>query len=432
MVYVGHDAAELVVDLLGSPRNLLAVLGHFETADGHTACVGSLTWGVEDARSLELADSFGGAGHVGAFAHGYAAVGKERTCVVAVDLVLSSRGHGDVGFDVMPGTLAGIVFAPVFFSELAYAAAVYVLELEDVLELLVCEAFGNHYRAVAVAHGNDLGAEFHKLHGSICGHIAAARDGYLLALDVDALGGEHIEQEVAVAETGSFGTNQRTAEFAALAGECAGEFAGHLLVPAVHIADFTSAHAYVACRHVGVGAYLAPELGDECLAETHNLHVALAAWREVGAALCATHCKGGQRVLEGLLEGKELEDGGVDGAVETNASLVGADGIVVLDAIAHIVAHLTLVIDPGNTEAEDAIGNAESLYQVVALEFGVLVVGVLDGGQNLFNCLDVFRLVGEAATEVVDYIFCFHLFLPLEIIPVGIRVLLMLVVYRIC
>ena len=53
---------------------------------------------------------------------------------------------------------------------------------------------------------------------------------------------------------------------------------------------------------------MAVKLVHESLTETHHLSIALAAGREVGAALASAHGQSGERVLESLLESKEFED----------------------------------------------------------------------------------------------------------------------------
>ena len=119
---------------------------------------------------------------------------------------------------------------------------------------------------------------------------------------------QHVLEEIDRAIAGRLGADQRAAIFEALAGQHAGELVGDALVLAEHIADLAAADADVAGRHVHVGADMAVELGHEALAEAHDLAVALALGIEVGAALAAAHRQAGQRVLEGLLEGEELED----------------------------------------------------------------------------------------------------------------------------
>ena len=119
---------------------------------------------------------------------------------------------------------------------------------------------------------------------------------------------EHVGEEIDGAVAGRLGADQRAAIFEALAGQHAFPAVGDALVLAEHVADLARADADVAGRHVDVGADVAVELGHEALAEAHDLVDALALGIEVGAALAAAHRQAGQRVLEGLLEGEELQD----------------------------------------------------------------------------------------------------------------------------
>jgi hypothetical protein len=77
---------------------------------------------------------------------------------------------------------------------------------------------------------------------------------------------------------------------------------------------------------------------------------------EVGAALAAAHGEGGEGVLEDLLEAEELEDAQVDGGVEAEAALVGADGAVELDAETAVDLDLAGVVLPGHAEDDLAFG----------------------------------------------------------------------------
>jgi hypothetical protein len=110
---------------------------------------------------------------------------------------------------------------------------------------------------------------------------------------------------------------------------------------------------------------MAEQLADEGLAEAHHFARAAALGVEVGAALATAHRQRGQRVLEGLLEGQELEDRQVDRRVEADAALVGADGRGVLDAVAAIDLHLTMVVDPRDAEHDDALGFDQAVEQAV-------------------------------------------------------------------
>jgi hypothetical protein len=65
--------------------------------------------------------------------------------------------------------------------------------------------------------------------------------------------------------------------------------------------------------------------GETHVAEATDLVVGLALGVEVGSSLTTTHVKAGESVLEDLLETEELEDGKVDGRVETETTLVRAE-----------------------------------------------------------------------------------------------------------
>ena len=149
------------------------------------------------------------------------------------------------------------------------------------------------------------------------------------------------------------------------------------LVHAEHIANLAAAYADIACRNVAVGTEIFPQTEYESLAEAHDFTVALAAGREVAAALGAAHRQGGEGIFEGLFEAEELEDRQVYGSMETDTALVRADSVVELHAVAEVVLYLALVVDPGYTEGYDTVGLDHTLYNFIAFEFGMLVVDVL-------------------------------------------------------
>lgn len=71
-----------------------------------------------------------------------------------------------------------------------------------------------------------------------------------------------------------------------------------------------------------------------------------------------------------MLETQELEDAEVDGGVEAETALVGAEGAVELHAVTTVHLDLALVILPDDTELDHALGDAGDLERL-------LVVGVL-------------------------------------------------------
>lgn len=60
--------------------------------------------------------------------------------------------------------------------------------------------------------------------------------------------------------------------------------------------------------------------------------------------------------------------------MKTDATFVGANGVVVLNAVAGVYLNLSVVVDPCDAECENAVGDAESFYKVICFEFGVSVV----------------------------------------------------------
>lgn len=91
----------------------------------------------------------------------------------------------------------------------------------------------------------------------------------------------------------------------------------------------------------------------------------------------------GQGILEDLLEAEELEDRQVDGRVESQTSLVRAEGGVELDAVAAVDLELAVVILPDDAELDDALGDGDDLEGGAVL--GVLLEegGVLEGADQL-------------------------------------------------
>ena len=100
--------------------------------------------------------------------------------------------------------------------------------------------------------------------------------------------------------------------------------------------------------------------------------------------------------------------------METQASLVGSDGVVELDAVACVHLHLATVVGPHHLEGEDAVGLDDSLGDFVSLELRVLIVNLLDGGQHFAHGLQVFTfgriLALKRSNQIVNvHNVCFRL-----------------------
>ena len=135
------------------------------------------------------------------------------------------------------------------------------------------------------------------------------------------------------------------------------------------------------------GAYHLVEFHHESLAEAHNLGIALASRSKVAAALAAAHRQGGQGVLERLLEAQELQDGEVDGWMETQTALVRADGAIKLNTVTNVDLHFALVVDPGHTESDDSFWLYDALNNLGLLELRMLVVHIFNRFQYFTYCL---------------------------------------------
>ena len=94
--------------------------------------------------------------------------------------------------------------------------------------------------------------------------------------------------------------------------------------------------------------------------------------------------------------------------METNTAFVGTNGVVMLNAVAHVGLHLTLIISPSDAELNHSVGNAEALYQIIFFKLGVFVVLFFDGGEHLAHCLDVLRLIGESSFQFLYNFISFH------------------------
>ena len=100
---------------------------------------------------------------------------------------------------------------------------------------------------------------------------------------------EHGLCEVNQAVPGRFRADQAPAKRQPFAGKDAGAVVGKLFHHPGHKAHFTSAHADITGRHVGIRAEVAVEFGHQRLAEAHHFAFAFAFRVEIAAAFPAAH-----------------------------------------------------------------------------------------------------------------------------------------------
>ena len=401
-----HDALELLVDLRRAPAEALGVLRHLQARRRHAAGVGRLARAVEDLRLHELVDGLERGRHVRALADDLDAVLEQRVRVLAVELVLAGARERAVHRHGPRAAVLVELDALLALRELGELAALHLLELLHLVDEVLRHAALHVDPAGAVGEGDGLGAELDELLRGVLRDVAGAGDRADLALERVALRGEHVRGEVDVSVAGRLGADERAAEGEALAGEHARELVHDALVLAEEVADLAAAHVHVAGRDVRVRADVAVELGHEALAEAHDLRVGAALRVEVRAALAAAHRERGEGVLEDLLEAEELEDREVDGGVEAQAALVGADRAVVLDAVAAVDVELAGVVGPRDAEHDDALGLDEALEDAGVLVLLPRLEHGLEGAEHLGDGLDELRLVGILRLDVGEDFLC--------------------------
>lgn len=394
-----HDVLELLVDLLGSPGDALAVLRHLETGDGNTTGIGGLAGSVPDglarlllAVRLEDVDRLLGAAHVGALGDELAAGGHEGLGLLFGHLVLGGGGEGDVDLaDVHPGAgaldVVELVLVLGAVGELGQLLAVH-LQVGDVVDEVGGDALvgGGDKSALAVGERDDGAAELDDLEGGVLGDVAGAGDGDALALErLLAAGGvlDHVLDVVDGAVASGLRPDQAAAPCATLTGEDTLPLVGESAVGTEHVTDLAASDTDVTGGNVSLGANVLVKLAHERAAEAADLAVRLALGVEVGATLATTHVEAGQGVLEDLLKAQELEHAEVDGGVQSEATLVGAKGGVELHAEGIVDLDLALVVLPHYAELDDALGDGDD-FEGVAV-FGVLLEegAVLEGGGEL-------------------------------------------------
>jgi hypothetical protein len=130
------------------------------------------------------------------------------------------------------------------------------------------------------------------------------------------------------------------------------------------------------------------QLGHEGNAEATDLVVGLALGVEVGTTLTTTHVQTGQSILEDLLETKELQDGQVDGGVETETTLVGTESGVELDTETTVDLNLVVVILPDDTELDHTLGDGDDGESLAVFRVLLEESRVLKGGGELYSLLE--------------------------------------------
>ncbi len=99
------------------------------------------------------------------------------------------------------------------------------------------------------------------------------------------------------------------------------------------------------------------KLCHKALAKAHNLSVGFTLGVKIGTALAAAYRKTCERVFEYLLKPQEFDNAFVNRRMETKTAFVRTDCAVKLHTEATVDLHLTVIINPRNTELDDALGS---------------------------------------------------------------------------
>jgi hypothetical protein len=91
-----------------------------------------------------------------------------------------------------------------------------------------------------------------------------------------------------------------------------------------------------------------------------------------------------QGILEDLLETQELQDTEIDGRMESQSSLVWAQGRVKLHTVSAVDLDLVLVIFPDDTELDDAFWDGDDLEGGLVLGLLLEEGAVFEGGDKLW------------------------------------------------
>ena len=164
---------------------------------------------------------------------------------------------------------------------------------------------------------------------------------------------------------------------------------------------------------------MAVQLLQRRLAERHHLAVARPLRVKIRAALAAADRQTGQAVLENLLESQEFDDGKIHRRMETETSLVRSDRTVELHTVPVVHLHLTLVVDPRNTEQDLTLRCRQALQQRLSpVLLLVLLNDRADSSQEFPHGLMKLRLRRILRNDPIqDLIYIRHaLFPPLEMV----------------
>src|SRR5690606_6510682 len=301
-----------------------------------------------DSGGLERPHGLRCARHVGPLGNGHDPVADEGLGIGAVELVLGGARERHLAWNLPDACALLEVGAGPVVDVLGDAPAPYLLELLDEVQVYPVGVVNAAARVTARDH---VRAELLQLLDGVDGDVAGPAHHAGAPLERFAPGGQHLVGEIDAAVASGLLANPGTAPVEPLARQHAGLVTVRdAFVLTEEIADLPLAHADVAGGDVHVLAEVSVQLRHEALTETHDLALALALGVEVAATLAGSDGHAGERVLEYLLEGEELDGVEGDAGMEPQATFVRSQGAVELDSEPTVHLHLAAVIRPRHAE----------------------------------------------------------------------------------
>ena len=95
--------------------------------------------------------------------------------------------------------------------------------------------------------------------------------------------------------------------------------------------------------------------------------------------------------------------------MKTQTALVGADGVVELDAVTSVHMNLAVVIGPWHLECKDAVGLHHTFHNLGILEFGMQVIDRFNTNKHFTYCLKVLLLARMPAFQVGHNVVYIHI-----------------------
>ncbi|QFZ29292.1 hypothetical protein EJF18_50526 [Clavispora lusitaniae] len=417
-----HDLLQLGVHLLSAPLNSSGVSGHLQARNSNTSTVGGLAWRIPHALwsvLLENLNGFGSRAHVGAFRNVDAPSIHQGSSLLTGNLVLGGRRQSHIHLAHMGPRTGAFKVLDLGRSEgrVLFDDSRQVLELDlglsNGLHSCWSDTVGENQRALGVGQGHNNSAQLNHLQSSISGHVTRTRDGHTLALEsFRASGGllDHLLDVVNHTVTGGFGSDQRTAPGQAFSGQDTGPVVLHGLVGAEKETNLTATHTNVSCWNVGVCANVSGQSSHEGHTETSDLGVTAVLGVKVRASFAAAHRQAGQGVLENSLVAQKLQDGQVDCRVESQASLVWAQGGVESHTVAIVDFDFALVVFPSDTESDHPLRHRNNRNHLLVLWLLGEKSGVLKRREQFVVSSSEFGFVGQnhdVCLEIVWWKFFF-------------------------